>query len=102
MTNKRTVDLVFTNHSLQRMSERNFTREGVEMIVNNGEEKLLSGGCKRYTLTDNVSDELWENIVYRYFREKQVILSSDNVIKTVINNDDNMPDFYTYCRYVEV
>ncbi len=102
MTNKRTVDLAFTTHSLQRMSERNFTREGVEMIVNNGEEKLLSGGCKRYTLTDNVSDELWENIVYRYFRGKKVILTPDNVIKTVINNDDNMPDFYTYCRYVEV
>lgn len=102
MTNKRTVDLVFTNHSLQRMSERNFTREGVKMVVENGDEELLSDGCKRYVLTDNVPDALFYNKVYRYFRGKKVILTPDNVIKTVINNDDNMPDFYTYCRYVEV
>jgi hypothetical protein len=102
MPDKRSIELVFTTHSRQRMAERNFTESGVRIIVEYGEEELFPDGCKRYTLTNDVPGDLFHNIVFYYFRGKKVILTPDNVIKTVINNDIDGPDFGTYCKYVEV
>jgi hypothetical protein len=100
MPDKRSVSVIITDHAARRMIERNFTLEGVQFVVEYGEEELLSNGCKRYTLTDNVPIELLDDPASLYYRGKKVILSRDNVVKTVINNDTESPDFKTYKKWL--
>jgi len=100
MPNKRSITVIFTNHAISRMRERNFTQEGVQVVVNYGKEEILADGCRRYTLTDDSLSSVPYSILLSYFRGKQVILTPNNIVKTVINNDKDSPDFATYQKYV--
>jgi hypothetical protein len=101
MPKKRSIGIIFTNHAEQRMAERKFTHEAVQLVVDYGDEEILSDGCRRYTLTNDVPPELFNNPLFLYYRGKKVILTGDNVVKTVINNDSEGPDFETYQKWVE-
>jgi hypothetical protein len=101
MPKKRSISIIFTKHAEQRMAERKFTHEAVHLVVDYGEEEVLGDGCKRYTLTNDVLSELFNDPIFLYYRWKKVILTGDNVVKTVINNDREGPDFETYTKWVE-
>jgi hypothetical protein len=97
---KQNVLVIFTNHARQRMAERDFSETAVQLIANYGEKEILANGDVRYTLTDTVPEELKDDLLYWYNRKRKIILTRDNVLKTVIANEEISCNFEIYRNYV--
>ena len=97
---KQDILVIFTNHSRQRMAERQFSETDVQLIANYGEREILESGDIRYILTDTVPEELKDDLSYWYNRKRKIILTRDNILKTVIANEEVLCDFETYRNFV--
>jgi hypothetical protein len=93
-------ELIYTNHVKQRMRERYFSEDDVQFIFSNGERDLLHDGCIRYTLTDDVPPGVQDDPRCRYNRGRKIITTAENILKTVIANDEINCDFATFREYV--
>jgi hypothetical protein len=82
------------------MNERYVSEDDVQFIAANGEEEVLQDGCIRCTLTGDVPPDVKDEPLYRYNRGRKIILTSENILKTVIAADEMPCDFETYRKYV--
>jgi hypothetical protein len=102
MPTKRNIPIVFTTHALQRMRERNFSTTDVQLIADYGDQEILPSGNIRYSLSGEIPDELRNNQLYYFNRNRKIILTGDCILKTVISNDEIACDYETYTKYVEL
>jgi hypothetical protein len=101
MPAKRNVpEIINTSHVKQRMNERFFSEDDVQFIYAYGDKEYVRNGCIQYTLTDDVPLDVKNDLFYQYNRGRKIILTSENVLKTVIADDELKCSFTTYREYV--
>ena len=88
-------EIIFTNHSLARMAQREFTVADARTIVRFGRTHVLLDGKLLISLEPTQFWVLDSSGALRRLADCSVVLTADGVVVTVYHNDERCPRYRT-------
>jgi hypothetical protein len=81
------IGIIYTNHALQRIAQRNITREAIELTRRYGTETIDDGARKVIIDLDACGFAEEDGVNLFPFYSTTIVVSMDNVLKTAYLKD---------------